>query len=97
MLPFELTKKWIEILSKRIDYIFTNVIGPPLNEINKNSNVKLKNMNFLITPSDKQIVFNLISCKDKINIICSFNEGIIKDKKRYERCIYKAYKSLLKT
>lgn len=93
---YEIINKLIENISKKIDYIFTNVVGPPYNEIENISNLKLKNMRFLLNPKHKEIVYNIISFNNKINIVCSFNEGIIKDKKRFEKCIYKAYKSLLK-
>ena len=38
---------------------------------------------------------NIRNEDDNINLICSFKEDVIQDKKRYEECIYKAYESLL--
>jgi hypothetical protein len=41
------------------------------------------------------ISFNVISCENNINIVCSFKKNKIKDKSRFENCIYKAYNSLI--
>ena len=54
----------------------------------------IEDIHFLTLAKDKEIVFNIISSNDNINIICSFKEGVIGDKKRFEECIYKAYESL---
>ena len=35
---------------------------------------------------NKEIIFNTISSNDNINIICSFKEGVIQDKRRFEEC-----------
>jgi len=77
------------------DYIYSNIIGPPIKEINENSDVNISDIHFLTTTKMDEIVFNIISCEDKVNIICSFKEGRIKDKKRFEKCIYRAYNSLI--
>ncbi len=68
------------------DYSYSNIIGP------KNDNIE--NIHFLTVAKDKEIVFNIISAVDNINIICSFKEGVLKDKERFEQCIYKAYEEL---
>ena len=92
----------IEILSKLYesiiydsDYIYSNIIGPPLNEYNKHYNLDINNIHFLTKSKGNGITFNIISSENKINIICSFNSGKIKDKKRFEKCIYKAYNSII--
>jgi hypothetical protein len=76
------------------DYIYSNIIGPPVNEINKISHVHLKNIHFLTTAGNG-ITYNIISCKNKINIICSFKKGKITNKKRFKKCIYNAYENLI--
>ena len=73
------------------DYIYSNVVGPPTSKLN----VKISNINFLATVKNSEIVYNIISCDDKISIICSFKKGIIKNKKFFKKCIYKAYNTLM--
>jgi hypothetical protein len=77
------------------NYIYSNIIGPCVKEINKQTNLNLSNIHFLTKSKGNGITFNIISSENKINIICSFNEGKIKDKERFEKCIYKAYNSLI--
>ncbi len=77
------------------DYIYSNIIGPSVKKINKKSNLNLSNIHFLTKSKGNGITFNIISSENKINIICSFNKGKIKDKKRFEKCIYRAYNSLI--
>jgi len=82
------------IITDNTDYIFSNIIGPSID----GSNVTLSNNRFVTTAKHKEIIFNIISFNnDKINIICSFKNGIINDKARYEKCIYDAYQSLITT
>lgn len=76
------------------DYIYSNVIGPPIKEVNE-SNVHLTNIHFLTKSKGNSVVFNIISCENKINMICSFNADKIKNKKRFEKCIYRAYNELI--
>lgn len=78
-----------------VDYIYSNIIGPPVKEINKETNLNLKNISFLIKSKGNGIIFNIISYENKINIICSFKKNKIKDKKRFENCIYEAYETLI--
>ena len=77
------------------DYIYSNIIGPPIEEINKHTDINLVNMHFLTTSKSNEIIFNIVSSNDNINIICTFKKGKIQDKKRFEKCIYKAYNSLI--
>lgn len=76
------------------DYVYSNVIGPPIKEVNQ-SNVNVSNIHFLTKSKGNSIVFNIISCEDKINVICSFKTNKIKNKKRFEKCIYRAYNELI--
>lgn len=81
----------------KLDYIYTNMIGPSFTEINNNSeNLIIQNINFLCSATFNAILYNIISSDTDINIICSFKKGII-NKKRFKKCMYKAYKSLIKT
>jgi len=73
----------------KCDYVYSNIIGPLHEEIDK--------IHFITTAKDKEIVFNIISSNNNINIICSFKEGIVKDKERFEKCVYDAYNSLINT
>jgi hypothetical protein len=76
------------------DYVYSNVIGPPIKEVNE-SNANVSNIHFLTKSKGNSIVFNIISCENKINIICSFKANKIKNKKRFEKCIYRAYNELI--
>lgn len=73
------------------DYMYSNIIGPDLDEIS----VPITNIYFATVAKNREIVFNIISCKDKVNIVCSFKKGRIEDKERFKSCIEEAYKSLL--
>jgi len=73
------------------DYVYSNIIGPSI----KNLSIKITDIHFLTTAKNKEIVYNIISCGDDINIICSFNKNIIRDKKHFKNCIYRAYTSLI--
>lgn len=70
-----------------LDYVFTNIIGPDVN------NKQIKDIRFLVTPINKEVIFNIISTKNKLNIVCSFINNSI-DKARFEKCIYEAYNEL---
>jgi len=78
-----------------IDYIYSNMIGPSL----KDTTHKLLDFHFLTTANHKEIIYNIISCENNINIICSFkkNGSIIHNKNRFKKCFYKAYKMLLRS
>jgi hypothetical protein len=94
--------KWISIdtlslmyksVSNTFEYAYSNIIGPDL----INLEYPVKNIHFLTTAKNREIIFNCISYNDSINIIYSFKKGIIKDKARFEQCVYHAYESLIKT
>jgi hypothetical protein len=86
IIPLNITSYLYNSLIQRSDYVYSNIIGP--------SHEMIEDIHFLTLAKDKEIVFNIISSNDNINIICSFKEGVIGDKKRFEECIYKAYESL---
>ena len=71
------------------NYTYSNIVGPSLN--------KITNIHFLTTAHSREVAYNIISHNDNVNIILTFKEGVIKDKKRFEECIYEAYNDLLKT
>jgi hypothetical protein len=84
--PLSVNGYLYDSLINRSDYIYSNMIGPD-HDI-------LEDIHYLTVAKDKEIVFNIISSKDNINIIFSFKEGVIKDKSRFEESMYKAYESL---
>ena len=77
------------------DYVYSNIIGPSVTQVNELINLNLCDIHFLTKSKGNGITFNIISSENKINIICSFNKDKIKNKKRFEKCIYKAYNSLI--
>jgi hypothetical protein len=89
LLPLHIQSNIYNSLIQRCDYIYSNVIGP--------THKQIEDIHFLTLAKNKEIVFNIISSNDHINIICSFKEGIIQDKSRFEQCIYMAYDNLSKT
>lgn len=80
----------------KIDYTLTNIIGPSIEELNENYKIKISDVRFLIASKSNEVIYNIVSSGNNINIICSFKKGVIKNKKRFEKCIYKAYKQLIK-
>lgn len=75
------------------DYMYSNIIGPPVDKLT----VKITDIKFVTTAKNKAIVYNIISCKNNVNVICSFQKDIIKDKSLFKKCIYKAYNDLIAT
>ena len=75
------------------DYTYSNIIGPSIKDVK----IKITDIHFLTTSKCKEIVYNIISCDNNINIICSFKKNVIEDKSRFEKCIYEAYDSLITT
>lgn len=74
-------------------YMYSNMIGPSL----ENVNLPITDIHFLTTATNTCITYNMISCKDKINLICTFQKNRINDKTRFKKCIHKAYQNLLST
>ena len=89
IVPLNTVNNLYNNLIQKIDYAYSNIIGP--------THEALEDIHFLTLAKDKEIVFNIISSNDNINIICSFKEGVINDTKRFEQCIYEAYESLINT
>ena len=75
-----------------IDYVFTNMIGPP----SKNFELKISNIHFVSTPINKEVIYNIISYENNINLICCFKEGVIENKDEYKKCIYETYNEIIK-
>tara|TARA_Y100001958_G_scaffold23777_1_gene14775 strand:+ start:528 stop:1754 length:1227 start_codon:yes stop_codon:yes gene_type:complete len=71
-----------------VDYIFTNIIGPPI------ENSHIKDYKFLISPLNGEFTFNIISSRENINIVCSLTDESI-DTVRFEQCVYDAYQELI--
>ena len=76
-----------------VDYMYSNVIGPNVDKLS----INITDMKFLMTAKNSTIAYNIISCKNNVNIICSFKKGVIKDKLLFEEAIYKAYNDLMDT
>ena len=105
LLPLQVIKGISDYMLNNIDYVYTNVIGPASSGLGvqgpASSGLGVQgpassdiNLNFQITPRNKEIIFNVISCYSLINITCSFKEGVISDKERYEKCIRAAYEEI---
>jgi hypothetical protein len=84
-LSYDIMADIYSYIIKSSDYVFTNIIGPTQEFV--------ENAHFLTKPTYKEVIFNIISSNDNMNIICSFKEGVI-NKERFEQCIYKAYEQL---
>jgi hypothetical protein len=85
-LSYDIMADVYSYIIKSSDYVFTNIIGPK-HEI-------IEDVHFLTKPTYKEVIFNMISSNDNMNIVCSFKEGVI-EKERFEQCIYKAYSELI--
>ena len=85
-LSYDIMADVYSYIIKSSDYVFTNIIGPKHDTI--------EDVHFLTKPTYKEVIFNIISSNDNMNIICSFKEGVI-EKERFEQCIYKAYSELI--
>ena len=90
-------KPLLEIYNRvcnNFDYVYSNIIGPQT----KDFNIKIVDMHFIIAPKNTEIVYNIVSSNEEnINIICSFKKGTVQNKKRFKKCIYKAFKELIIT
>jgi hypothetical protein len=75
------------------DYVYSNVIGP--SRFFFTNDIKVTNIHFLTNASKREIVYNIISCDDNINIICSFKKGVISNKRKFKQCLYKAYSTII--
>jgi len=91
-LPIQIIKGISDYMLNNVDYLYTNVIGPASSDLDQGPGDL--DVHFQITPRNKEIIFNVISCSSVINITCSFKEGIISNKMRYEKCIRTAYEEI---
>jgi hypothetical protein len=80
------------IVTNDCDYAFSNVIGPQFNEF---KDMKITDIHFFSKSKNNIIIYNIISSGDNINITCTFEEGRIKNKKKFKKCIYKVYSDLV--
>jgi len=79
------------IYANNIDYIMTNIKGPSFCDFDMN----VTDVHFLMTSKSEQIIYNIISTDHHMNIICTFKKGFVK-KRKFEKCIYMAYKELFR-
>jgi hypothetical protein len=84
---------WFNTIVINTDYSYSNMIGPT----SKDTTFKLTDVHFILKPINNEIIFNIISYDDKINIICSFKKNVMDDKTRFKKCIYEAYENLIQT
>jgi hypothetical protein len=91
ILPMQYFNLFYEVILEQSDYIYSNIIGPPRKDIHPD----IEDIHFVTKAKDHEIIYNIISYEDKINIVLSFQEGVIQDKVRFEECIYKAYEELI--
>jgi hypothetical protein len=87
---FLFTKYFTNDINK-CDYVFTNMIGPST----KDYEYKTTNIHIMCNPEDKEIIYNIISYDNNINIICCFKEGVIENKEEYKKCLYEACKEFI--
>lgn len=83
----ELLSTMYRIASDNIDVVYSNVIGPTIPDIN--------NIAFVMNAQPNQLCYNVISCKDKLNLIVSFQDGFVKDEAFLKRCLTDAYNELI--
>jgi hypothetical protein len=88
---FGLLKIGYNYIVDRSDYVYSNIIGPPIDKLN----IKVSNIKFVITAKNNEIIYNIISSGNDVNIICSFKKGIVENKSFLKQCIYTAYNDLM--
>jgi hypothetical protein len=89
-----LTKVYYNFINNT-DYIYSNIVGISNLSFCKNKNFEISNLRFLTNAVNKEIMYNIVSSGNNLNIVCSFKEGIIKNKKKFKKSFYKAYNKLL--
>lgn len=89
-LPMSMCSSAHNCIFENIDYNYTNIICPDSKRF-----PIIENARFLTTTIKKEVCFNINSFGSTINIVCTFKNGVVKDKKWLEECIYEAYNSLL--
>jgi len=93
-IPLNLLSNLYTIVLDDTDYVYSNIIGPSNPFISKDMNIT--DIHFLTNSKHKEIVYNIISFEDNINIICSFKQGVIQDKDEFKKCLYDAYSTILR-
>jgi len=80
-----------------IDVVYSNVIGPDVADAAyKDTFIKdITNMSFTMNAERGQLCYTVISCRDNLNLIVSFQDGFVKDEAFLKRCVDDAYNSLL--
>jgi hypothetical protein len=91
--PLNLLSNIYTIVLDHSDYVYSNIIGPSSFFITKD--IKVTDIHFLTNAINREIVYNIISCNDNINIICSFKKGVIPNKDQFKQCLYKAYSTII--
>lgn len=91
LLSMDILTRCYDVILSNCDYVYSNIIGPDLKTIS----IPVSNIHFATIAKNNEIVFNIISCNDTVNIVCSFKKGRIEDKAQFKTCIEEAYKSLL--
>lgn len=94
-MPINFMSFFYNLAGSQQDYMYTNMISPSFASLK--DDLQITNVNFLISSNYNTIIFNSISVENNVNLICSFKNGIIPNKKKFKKCVYKAYKKLLKT
>ena len=89
-IPLHTCSSFHKFIFENIDYNYTNIIGSK-----EKCRPNVTNARFLTTTIKEEICFNIISFDNVINIICTFKNGVVKDKKKLEESIYEAYNVLL--
>lgn len=92
-IPLNILSNLYDIVLHHSDYVYSNVIGP--SNLVMPKGIKITDIHFLITAKNREIIYNIISCDDNVNIICSFKQGVISNKRKFKKCLCKAYSTII--
>ena len=81
--------------SNSIDVVYSNVIGPDTTAYKNTFIENIDNISFVMSAKPNQLCYNMISCRNKLNLMVSFQEGFVTDESFLKRCINDAYTSLI--
>lgn len=70
-----------------IDVVYSNVVGPVIPD--------MTNLSFVVNAQPNQLCYNIVSCQDKLNLIVSFQDGVVTDEPFLKRCVNDAYNTLI--
>jgi hypothetical protein len=93
IIKLDIISYFYNILVNNIDYLYSNIIGPQNVFIGNDLNIY--DMHFLTIAKNKEVIYNIVSSGNNVNIICTFKQGQIQNKKKFEKAIYKAYNELI--